>query len=68
MSQTVTLKLPDLLARHARLEAERSHRALEDVLLGWIERLATESLIEAAIRHFALAWLALRPACSVLHV
>lgn len=47
MSQTVTLNLPEPVARRARAEAERSHRPLEDVLLSWIEQLATESPIEA---------------------
>ena len=47
MSQTVTLNLPDAIARRARAEAERSHRPVEDVLLGWIDQLATEAPIEA---------------------
>lgn len=47
MSQTVTLNLPDAIARRARAEAERSHRPVEDVLLGWINQLATEAPIEA---------------------
>jgi len=47
MSQTVTLNLPEPVARRARAEAERSHRPVEAVLLGWIEQLAIETPIEA---------------------
>lgn len=47
MSQTVTLNLPDTLARRARAEAARSHRPLEDVLVGWIDRLASEAPVES---------------------
>lgn len=47
MSYTVTLELPDALARRARTEAERTDRRLEDVLLSWIDHPAAETPVEA---------------------
>ena len=47
MSQTVTLALPDPLAHTARLEAERTNRPVEDVLLEWLHRAASELAVEA---------------------
>jgi len=46
MTQTVTLELPETLAQRARAEAERTHRRLEDVLLGWIDHRATPMAVE----------------------
>ena len=47
MSQIVTLDLPETVARRARAEAERTHRPLEDVLLGWIDTFAAEPPVES---------------------
>ncbi len=44
MSQTVTIELPDELAGYARTIAERTHRRMEDVLVEWLGRGATEML------------------------
>ncbi len=46
MSDTVTLELPDTVARNARALAMRTHRTVEDVLLDWLDRAATELPIE----------------------
>jgi hypothetical protein len=46
VSDTVTLVLPEELARRARDEARRSHRRLEDVVLGWLGQVAAERPIE----------------------
>ena len=46
MSQTVTLALPDPLAKTARSEAARTNRPVEDVLLEWLDRAAHELAIE----------------------
>jgi hypothetical protein len=46
MSEQVTLELPSELARNAREVAERTHRSVEDVLLEWLGRAATEIPVE----------------------
>jgi hypothetical protein len=46
MSETVTLEIPDALARQARQVAASTHRRLEEVLVEWIDRIATEVPIE----------------------
>jgi hypothetical protein len=38
MSQTITISLPDELAKRARAAAERSNRKLEEALVEWIDR------------------------------
>jgi hypothetical protein len=35
MSETVTLELPDTLAKSVRAVAEQTHRRVEDVLIEW---------------------------------
>jgi hypothetical protein len=42
MTETVTLELPEEVARQARAVAERTHRRLEDVLLEWLGQVATD--------------------------
>ena len=46
MSEVVTLELPDSLVRNARVVAERSNRRVEDVLVEWIDRSASEVPVE----------------------
>lgn len=46
MSDTIILELPEEIAIRARDEAKRSHRRLEDVVLGWLGRVAAERPIE----------------------
>ena len=47
MSQTVTLDLPDPLAQTARSVAARTNRPVEEVLLDWLDRAATDAGIDA---------------------
>ena len=47
MSETVTLALPDSLASSARSVAAQTNRRLEDVLLEWLDRAATELPVES---------------------
>jgi hypothetical protein len=42
MSEVVTLELPDALVQSARVLAVRSNRRVEDVLVEWIDRAASE--------------------------
>jgi len=42
MTQTVTLELPEELARNAKAVATHSQRRLEDVLIEWIDYAASE--------------------------
>lgn len=42
MSESVTLDIPDELARQARAVAAQTHRRVEDVLLDWIGRAASD--------------------------
>lgn len=46
MSEVVTLELPDTLVRSARTIAERSNRRVEDVLVEWLDRSASEVPVE----------------------
>lgn len=46
MSDQVTLDLPPELAQRAQAIADRTHRRIEDVLLEWLDRAATDVLIE----------------------
>lgn len=46
MSEVVTLELPDALVRSARTIAERSNRRVEDVLVEWLDRSASEVPVE----------------------
>ena len=46
MSETVTLALPDPLAQTARSEAARTNRPVEDVLIEWLDRAASELAID----------------------
>ncbi|MFL5801343.1 MAG: hypothetical protein ACJ8CR_06335 [Roseiflexaceae bacterium] len=46
MSETVTLEIPDTLAQHARAVAQQTQRRVEDVLVEWLDRAATELPVE----------------------
>jgi len=46
MSETVTLELPEPVIRSAKEVAARTQRRLEDVLMDWIDRVATELPVE----------------------
>jgi hypothetical protein len=46
MSEVVTLELPDALAQRAHAVAMQSGRRVEDVLIEWLDRAATEVPIE----------------------
>jgi hypothetical protein len=47
MGQTVTLDLPPDLAQRAEAVAHQTHRRVEDVLLEWLGRAATDIAIES---------------------
>ena len=47
MSETVTLEVPDELARRARALAVATHRRFEDVVLDWLRRAVEEPAVEA---------------------
>ena len=47
MSETVTLQIPDELARHARALAAATHRRFEDAVLDWLRRAVEEPAVEA---------------------
>lgn len=47
MSEIVTLELPDTLVQSARSVATQTQRRVEDVLVEWLGRVATESPVEA---------------------
>lgn len=46
MTHTITLELPEEIEHRARDEARRSHRRLEDLVLGWLGRAAAERPME----------------------
>ncbi len=47
MSEIVTLELPDMLAQSARTVAAQTHRRVEDVLVEWLDRAATDVPVDA---------------------
>jgi hypothetical protein len=47
MSEVVTLRIPDRLARDARAIATSTHRQMEDVLLEWMDRASANPPIES---------------------
>jgi hypothetical protein len=47
MSEVVTLRIPDRLARDARAIATSTHRQMEDVLLEWMDRAAANPPVES---------------------
>ncbi len=47
MSETVTLEVPDDLARRVRALASATHRRFEDVVLDWLRRAVEEPPVEA---------------------
>lgn len=47
MSEVVTLRIPDRLARDARAVASYTHRQMEDVLLEWMDRAAANPPVES---------------------
>jgi hypothetical protein len=47
MSETVTLEVPDELARRVRALATATHRRFEDVVLDWLRRAVEEPPVEA---------------------
>ncbi len=46
MSESVTLDVPDELARRVRALATATHRRFEDVVLDWLRRAVEESPVE----------------------
>lgn len=46
MSETITLDLPEPLVESARAVAVQTHRRIEDVLIEWLERAATDVPVE----------------------
>lgn len=46
MTDTVTLNLPDKIAQNARRIAAKTHRSLPDVLLGWLDQIASDLPVE----------------------
>lgn len=46
MTESVTLHLPDDLARQVRAVAEQTQRPVEDVLLDWLGRFAAETPVD----------------------
>jgi hypothetical protein len=46
MSEVITLELPDTLVQSARAIAARSNRRVEDVLVEWLDRSASEVPVE----------------------
>jgi hypothetical protein len=47
MPETITLELPGTVARSAREVANRKHKSLEDVLMEWLYKAATELPVES---------------------
>ena len=47
MSETVTLEVPDELARRVHALATSTHRRFEDVVLDWLRRAVEEPPVEA---------------------
>jgi predicted transcriptional regulator len=47
MSETVTLEVPDELARRVRALATATHRRFEEVVVDWLRRAAEEPPVEA---------------------
>jgi predicted transcriptional regulator len=47
MSESVTVQLPDELARQMRAVANRTRRPLEEVLLEWLRRAAADTPVDA---------------------
>jgi hypothetical protein len=55
MPETVTLKLPGTVARSAREVANRKHKSMEDVLMEWLYKAATELPVESLSEEQILA-------------
>jgi hypothetical protein len=47
MSQTITVEIPDALVQSAQAVADRTDRRLEEVIVDWLGRFATDLPIEA---------------------
>jgi hypothetical protein len=47
MSEYVTLELPENVARSVKEVAARTHRRVEDVLVDWLDKAATELPVES---------------------
>ncbi len=47
MSETVTLQIPDELARRARALAAATHRPFEDAVVDWLRRAVEEPAVES---------------------
>ena len=47
MTYTVTLELPDKIAQNARRIAVKTDQPLADVLIAWLDQMATELPVEA---------------------
>lgn len=55
MTYAVTLDLPDKIAQNARHIAAKTHRPLTDVLLGWLDQIATDLPVEDLTNEQVLA-------------
>ena len=55
MSETITLDLPELLIESARAVPAQTHRRIEDVLIEWLDRAATDVPIELLSNEQVLA-------------
>ena len=66
MSQTLTVELPDGLARLARSVAAAGNRRLEDAVIDWISQAVAEPEIEALPDNelLSLATRPWRPTCK----
>lgn len=55
MSEYVTLELPENVARSVKEVARRTHRRVEDVLVDWLDKAATELPVESLSNEEILA-------------
>jgi hypothetical protein len=46
MTETVTIELPEQVVRSAKLVADQTHRRLEEVLVEWLDRVASDLPVE----------------------
>ncbi len=67
MSLSVTLELPDVLARNAHQVAKQTEQRLEDVLLEWLKRGANDTPVELLSDEQLLATAALQLPLELQH-
>jgi hypothetical protein len=60
MGESVTIELPSELAQRARAVATQTHQRLEDVLLDWLGRAATDMPLEQLLDDQIVALSAMR--------